>query len=119
MSTTSITWARSRHRISVARMMLMCHGRFSYRCECAFDQMNVCFIADNPETTAHPVIGAVLRKLRSAHSVRLLDVSEIGGDQAVAREKEHPLADIYLLKSHTPQALELAHYLERRGALAH
>jgi len=49
--------------------------------------------------------------------VRLLDVSEISGDQAVGREREHPLADIYPLKSHTPQALEVAHYLEQRGAM--
>jgi len=81
------------------------------------DQMNVCLIADNPETTAHPVIGEVLRQLCSAHAVRLLDVAGISGDQAVGREREHPLADIYLLKSHTPQALEVAHYLEQRGAM--
>ena len=49
--------------------------------------------------------------------MRLLDVSEISGDQAVGREREHPLADIYPLKSHTPQALEVAHYLEQRGAM--
>jgi len=79
--------------------------------------MNVCLIADNPETTTHPVIGVVLQELRSAHEVRLLDVSEISGDQAVGRERQHPLADIYLLKSHTPQALEVAHYLEQRGAM--
>ena len=79
--------------------------------------MNVCLIADNPETSTHPVIGVVLQELRSAHEVRLLDVSEISGDQAVGRERQHPLADIYLLKSHTPQALEVAHYLEQRGAM--
>src|SRR5438876_10040647 len=79
--------------------------------------MNVCLIADNPETTAHPVIGVVLQELCSAHAVRLLDVSEISGDQAVGREREHPLADIYPLKSHTPQALEVAHYLEQGGAM--
>src|SRR5205814_9726700 len=80
-------------------------------------QMNVCLIADNPETSTHPVIVVVLQELRSAHEVRLLDVSEISGDQAVGRERQHPLADIYLLKSHTPQALEVAHYLEQRGAM--
>jgi len=79
--------------------------------------MNVCLIADNPETSTHPVIGVVLQQLCSAHEVRLLDVSEISGDQAVGRERRHPLADIYLLKSHTPQALEVAHYLEQRGAM--
>ena len=79
--------------------------------------MNVCLIADNPETSTHPVIGVVLQQLCSAHEVRLLDVSEISGDQAVGRERQHPLADIYLLKSHTPQALEVAHYLEQRGAM--
>src|SRR5438132_12603930 len=87
------------------------------RPEARSDQMNVCLIADNPETTAHPVIGAVLRQLCSAHAVRLLDVAGISGDQAVGREREHPLAELYLLKSHTHQALEVAHYLEQRGAL--
>jgi ribosomal protein S6--L-glutamate ligase len=79
--------------------------------------MTICFIADNPETTRHPVIGVVLEHLRVKHDVRLLDVQTLTGDDAIAQEDVHPPADIYLLKSHAPQALEVAHHLEQRGAL--
>ena len=79
--------------------------------------MNICFIIDNPETTKHPVVGAVLRQLSSTHTVRLFDVAGVTAAAAIAGEEGRPLADIYLLKSHTFQALELAHRLEKRGAL--
>lgn len=79
--------------------------------------MNICFIVDNPETTGHPVVGKVLRQLSLTHTVRLLDVHKLTGDEAIAQEEAHPLADIYLLKSHTLQALQIAHSLEQRGAL--
>ena len=78
--------------------------------------MDICLIMDNPETRRHPVIAVVLQKLSARHAVRLLDVRLLSGDQAIALENAQPLADLYLLKSHTPQALELAHYLEQRGA---
>src|SRR5438128_7200848 len=80
--------------------------------------MDICFITDNPGTTTHPVIGAVLRRLSAKHRVRLLEVGALTADEAIARENAQPLADIYLLKSHTSQALALALVLERRGALA-
>ena len=79
--------------------------------------MTICFIADNPETTRHPVIGVVLERLRLNHEVRLLDVQALTGDEVIALEDLHLPADIYLLKSHTSQALEVAHHLEQRGAL--
>ena len=79
--------------------------------------MNICLIMDNPETPHHPVIGVALQKLREKHGVRLLDVRTLTGEQAIAQEQTHPQADLYLLKSHAPQALEAAHYLEQRGAL--
>ena len=79
--------------------------------------MNICFITDNPETAAHPVMGRVLQQLTVRYTVRLLDVAALTGDEAVLREKQYALADIYLLKSHTLQALEVARYLEHRGAL--
>jgi ribosomal protein S6--L-glutamate ligase len=78
--------------------------------------VNICLIADNPETTRHPVVGKVLQQLSLAHTVRLLDVHKLTGDEAIAHEEMHPLADIYLLKSHAPQALQVAHSLEQRGA---
>src|SRR2546426_7773334 len=79
--------------------------------------MNICFITDNPGTTSHPVIGMVLQRLVLRHTVRLLDVRTLTGDTAIAQDGSHPLADIYLLKSHTVQALQVAHHLERQGAL--
>lgn len=79
--------------------------------------MNICLIADNPETSGHPVVGKVLQRLSSTHTVRLLDVHRLTGGEAIAQEEAYPLADIYLLKSHTLQALEVAHRLEQRGAL--
>ena len=78
--------------------------------------MHICLILDNPETPHHPVIGAALQYLRH-HTVRLLDVHSLAFAEALAQEEHHPLADLYLLKSHAPQALELAHELEARGAL--
>jgi ribosomal protein S6--L-glutamate ligase len=79
--------------------------------------MNICLIMDNPETPHHPVIAVALQKLSATHTVRLLDVRTLTGEQAIAQEQSHPLADLYLLKSHAPQALELGHHLEQCGAL--
>ena len=72
---------------------------------------------DNPETPHHPVIAVALQQLSSRHAVRLLDVRTISAEQAIAQEQTRELAALYLLKSHAPQALELAHYLEGQGAL--
>ena len=79
--------------------------------------MDVCLILDNPETPKHPVLGTVLHELSARHTVRLLDVRTLTGDETIAREQALPLADLYLLKSHTLQALEVARHLEQRGAL--
>jgi ribosomal protein S6--L-glutamate ligase len=72
---------------------------------------------DNPETPRHPVIAVALQQLSRRHDVRLLDVRPLSRVEAIAEEKTHPLADLYLLKSHAPQALDAAHYLEQQGAL--
>ncbi|HEV2582292.1 MAG TPA: hypothetical protein VGT44_15665 [Ktedonobacteraceae bacterium] len=79
--------------------------------------MQICLIMDNPETPHHPVIAPALQELSSKHTVRLLDVRPLTGAEANAEEARHPAADLYLLKSHAPQALELAHSLEQQGAL--
>jgi ribosomal protein S6--L-glutamate ligase len=79
--------------------------------------MNICLVMDNPETPHHPVISVALRRLSATHNVRLLDVRTLTGDQAIAEEEKHPMADLYLLKSHAPQALDLAHALEQNRAL--
>ncbi|GAC1345097.1 MAG: hypothetical protein NVSMB27_06870 [Ktedonobacteraceae bacterium] len=79
--------------------------------------MEICLIMDNPETPNHPVIAVALHKLSARHRVRLLDVRKLTAAQAITQEEAHSMAGIYLLKSHAPQALELAHHLEQRGAL--
>ncbi len=79
--------------------------------------MNICLIMDNPETPHHPVIGVALQKLGATHSVRLLDVRSLTETEAIAEEERYPMADLYLLKSHAPQALAVARMLEQKGAL--
>lgn len=79
--------------------------------------MSLCLIMDNPETPHHPVIAVALQALSVRHSVRLLDVRGLTGAEAIAREREHQSADLYLLKSHASQALDLAQYLEQHGRL--
>ena len=77
--------------------------------------MQICLIMDNPETPRHPVIAVALHTLSNRHTTRLLDIRGLTGAEAIAREKKHPPADLYLLKSHASQALELAHTLELAG----
>ena len=77
--------------------------------------MNICMIMDNPETSHHPVIAGMLQQLAKTHTVRLLDVRTLTGNEALRQESR--LADLYLLKSHMSQALEVAHVVEQRGAL--
>jgi ribosomal protein S6--L-glutamate ligase len=77
--------------------------------------MNICLIMDNPETPRHPVIAVALQKLSNRHTVRLLDVRNLSGEQAIEQEQANIPADLYLLKSHAPQALEVAQYLEGQG----
>ncbi len=81
--------------------------------------MNICLIMDNPETPRHPVIAVALQQLSTRHAVRLFDVRTLTGTEAIVQEEasQQPLADIYLLKSHAPQALDLALHLEQQGAL--
>ena len=79
--------------------------------------MHICLIMDNPETPHHPVIAVALQQLSATHTIRWLDVRTLTGAQAISEEEQHPLADLYLLKSHAPQALEVAHALEQKGAM--
>lgn len=78
--------------------------------------MDICLIMDNPETPRHPVIAVALQKLSIRHTVHLFDVRPLSSQEAIEQAGEHPLADLYLLKSHAPQALELAQFLEQQGA---
>lgn len=77
--------------------------------------MEICLLMDNPEMPHHPVISVALDALRARHTVRLLDVAGLSAAQAHALEDREQLADLYLLKSHAPQALELAQTLEMQG----
>ncbi len=79
--------------------------------------MNICLIMDNPETTKHPVIALALQRLSAKHTVRMLDVRTLTGAEALAQERTQPQADLYLLKSHAPQALDVAHVLEQQNAV--
>jgi ribosomal protein S6--L-glutamate ligase len=72
---------------------------------------------DNPETPHHPVIAVALQQLSATHTIRLLDVRPLTDSEAIAEEEKYPLADLYLLKSHAPQALAVAHVLEQKDAL--
>src|SRR2546421_6072470 len=81
------------------------------------EDMNICLIMDNPETPHHPVVAVTLQQLSATHTVRLLDVRALTGAEAIEQEKIETLADLYLLKSHSPQALDIAHFLEQQGAL--
>jgi len=76
----------------------------------------ICLIMDNPETPRHPVIAVALNHLSASHTVRMLDVRTLNAEETIAQEAHYPQADLYLLKSHAPQALALAAYLEPRGA---
>jgi len=79
--------------------------------------MDICLIMDNPETPHHPVIAVALQQLSATHTIRLLDVRPLTDAEAIAEEEKYPLADLYLLKSHAPQALAVANSLEQKGAL--
>ncbi|MFE6843999.1 RimK family alpha-L-glutamate ligase [Streptomyces sp. NPDC057686] len=69
--------------------------------------MRVCLLTPEP---GHPLLAAAAALLEAAgHRVESLDPGAV--DAAPA-----DLADVYLLKSKTPQGLDLARELERRGA---
>ena len=79
--------------------------------------MDICLIMDNPETPQHPIIGRALQELGVIHTVSLLDVRGLNDAEAMQLVQEKPLASLYLLKSHAPQALAIANYLEQQGVL--
>jgi ribosomal protein S6--L-glutamate ligase len=73
--------------------------------------MEACLIIDR---AGHPVLDAVLSLLSRSNRTRTLEAPLLD-DAATGREFAAP-ADIYLLKSRSPAALDLARGLERRGA---
>jgi ribosomal protein S6--L-glutamate ligase len=68
--------------------------------------MKVCFLTDKPR---HPLLAETAALLTPRHRVDFVDP-----DAGHVPEAEP--ADVYLLKAHTPRALELARRLEERGA---
>ncbi|MFF1908444.1 RimK family alpha-L-glutamate ligase [Kitasatospora sp. NPDC058218] len=74
--------------------------------------MRICLLTSDP---GHPVLAATAALLAPHHRVESLDPD--GGDAPPAELLgPGPLADVYLLKSHTPRGLALARHLEERGA---
>jgi ribosomal protein S6--L-glutamate ligase len=75
--------------------------------------VRITLISDKPD---HPVLGAMLEQLRARHRACVIN-AEDADPAAVAVHEGRGLADVYLLKSHTPPALELARRLELCGGL--
>ena len=75
--------------------------------------MNVTLITDKAD---HPVLAAMLDRLRVRHRVAVIS-AENDDPATLAASEGRSLADVYLLKSHTPAGLDLAHRLELCGAL--
>lgn len=76
--------------------------------------MRICLITPRPD---HPLLAATAALLAADHRVETLDPAGGGGTPPAERIGPGPLADVYLLKARTPQALALARHLEERGAL--
>ncbi len=74
------------------------------------EDMEICLLTDRPD---HPVLAAAVERLQLRHRVRVVDPQRLDA-ASQARELRDP-ADLYLLKSHTPAALAIAHRLEERG----
>ncbi|MEU3711848.1 ATP-grasp domain-containing protein [Streptomyces catenulae] len=69
--------------------------------------MRVCLLTDKP---GHPLLAAASALWAERGTV-------VAYDPDAAPGSEVPLADVYLLKAHTPRALALAARLEERGAV--
>jgi ribosomal protein S6--L-glutamate ligase len=68
--------------------------------------VHICILTDKPR---HPLLAETTALLTPRHRVAFLD-PDAGG------EPDGDPADVYLLKAHTPRALELARRVEERGA---
>jgi ribosomal protein S6--L-glutamate ligase len=76
--------------------------------------MNICLLA---ESAPNPVLGSVLDALAEHHSVTVSDPRVLAADARRGRLVEHDLADVYLLKSRSPEAQAVAASAERAGAV--
>ncbi|MFD3518935.1 RimK family alpha-L-glutamate ligase [Streptomyces sp. NPDC058653] len=75
--------------------------------------MRICLITPRPD---HPLLAGMTALLGSRHRIESIDPTMDGQLAAYEGESAVPLADVYLLKARTPQALALARSLEGRGA---
>jgi ribosomal protein S6--L-glutamate ligase len=75
--------------------------------------VRVCLIADRPD---HPVLGEAMAILAGRHEQRVALAASLASGPARRRELDRP-ADVYLLKSRSPAALELGTQLADRGAI--
>ena len=75
--------------------------------------MRVCLIADRED---HPVLSAAMAILGSHHEGRVILPADVASDPARRSELDQP-ADVYLLKSRSPVALELGTLLVDQGAI--
>ncbi|QBD81396.1 hypothetical protein EPA93_37660 [Ktedonosporobacter rubrisoli] len=76
--------------------------------------MNICFIVDEESRIKTPTMKDVLRQLSANHQITTISVSTVADAHAIMHTRE-ALADVYLLKSHTPGALEIARLAEEKG----
>ncbi|WP_308401983.1 alpha-L-glutamate ligase [Streptomyces sp. RKAG293] len=73
----------------------------------------VCFLTDKPD---HPLLAATAALLADRHHAHVEFTDPAAVPESVPESAPDALADVYLLKSHTPRAIRLARALERRGA---
>src|SRR5439155_22745503 len=66
--------------------------------------------------TCDTALDLLERRFRRKHIIRRRGLFETTAAHVLELEERSGLADLYLLKSGLPQALELAHALEERGA---
>jgi ribosomal protein S6--L-glutamate ligase len=74
-------------------------------------------VAHKPQLPSPSFIARALQRLSVRHTIRVLDIRALTSKEALDQEKLHPLANLYLLKSSKPQALDIAYYAEQHGAL--
>ncbi|MGP3975706.1 ATP-grasp domain-containing protein [Streptomyces sp. 8N114] len=74
--------------------------------------MRVGLITPRPD---HPLLAAATALLTPHHQVDVVDPEIVDGSAPYAEALGQPLADVYLLKDHTPRALALARFLEHQG----
>ncbi|MFJ2669591.1 MULTISPECIES: RimK family alpha-L-glutamate ligase [unclassified Streptomyces] len=75
--------------------------------------MRICLITSRPD---HPLLAATTALLTPHHRVETIDPGTEGDGTPGDPAAPGPLADVYLLKAHTPRSLALAGSFEERGA---